>query len=148
MIDALEKELVLLSNKAKYIQETLDGTIDLRKKTKDFVIEMLQQKGYNKLEDDAEYRYLVKMPMDSVTEENVTKLLKDRGDKLAELAVIKATSVNQMWKTELDQLRDQYVEYKEARARLMAGEDKKKKVVSKGVVKKSVKKTQLLVEGE
>jgi hypothetical protein len=30
----------------------------------------------------------------------------------------------------------------------MAGEDKKKKVVSKGVVKKSVKKTQLLVEGE
>jgi hypothetical protein len=75
-------------------------------------------------------------------------LLKDRGDKLAELAVIKATSVNQMWKTELDQLRDQYVEYKEARARLMAGEDKKKKVVAKGVVKKSVKKTQLLVEGE
>jgi len=53
-----------------------------------------------------------------------------------------------MWKSELDQLKDQYVEYKEARARLMAGEDKKKKVVAKGVVKKSVKKTQLLVEGD
>jgi DNA topoisomerase-2 len=147
MINALEKELVLLSNKAKYIQETLDGTIDLRKKKKDYIVEMLQQKGYDKLEDD-EYRYLVKMPMDSVTEENVTKLLKDRSDKLAELSMIKATSVNQMWKSELDQLKDQYVEYKEARARLMAGEDKKKKVVAKGVVKKSVKKTQLLVESD
>ena len=147
MINALEKDLVLLSNKAKYIQETLDGTIDLRKKKKDFVVEMLQQKGYDKLEDDDEYRYLVKMPMDSVTEENVTKLLKDRSDKLAELTVIKATSVNQMWKSELDQLRDQYVEYKDARARLMAGEDKKKKVISKGVVKKTVKKA-LLVESD
>ena len=147
MINALEKDLVLLSNKAKYIQETLDGTIDLRKKKKDSVVEMLQQKGYDKLEDDDEYRYLVKMPMDSVTEENVTKLLKDRSDKLAELTVIKATSVNQMWKSELDQLRDQYVEYKDARARLMAGEDKKKKVISKGVVKKTVKKA-LLVESD
>ena len=147
MINALEKDLVLLSNKAKYIQETLDGTIDLRKKKKDSVVEMLQQKGYDKLEDDDEYRYLVKMPMDSVTEENVTKLLKDRSDKLAELTVIKATSVNQMWKSELDQLRDQYVEYKDARARLMAGEDKKKKVVAKGVVKKTVKKA-LLVESD
>ena len=148
MINALEKELVLLSNKAKYIQETLDGTIDLRKKKKDYIVEMLQQKGYDKLEDDDEYRYLVKMPMDSVTEENVTKLLKDRSDKLAELSMIKATSVNQMWKSELDQLKDQYVEYKEARARLMAGEDKKKKVVAKGVVKKSVKKALMVVEGD
>ena len=30
--DALTKELVLLSNKARYIKENLDGTIDLRKK--------------------------------------------------------------------------------------------------------------------
>jgi DNA topoisomerase II len=145
MIEALEKELVLLSNKAKYIQETLDGTIDLRKKKKEIIIEMLHKKGYDKIESDEEYKYLVKMPMDSVTEENVTKLLKDRFDKVSELEVIKKTTVNQMWKSELDQLKDQYNDYKEARARLMAGEDKKKKVVSKGVVKKNVKKTSSLV---
>ena len=140
MIAALEKELVLLSNKAKYIQETLDGTIDLRKKKKEFIVEMLVTKGYDKLKDDDEYRYLVKMPMDSVTEENVTKLLKERGDKMTELEVIKTTSVNQMWKSELVQLKEQYLDYKDARARLMAGEDKKKKVVSKNFVKKTIKK--------
>jgi len=140
MIAALEKELVLLSNKAKYIQETLDGTIDLRKKKKEFIVEMLVTKGYDKLKDDDEYRYLVKMPMDSVTEENVTKLLKERGDKMTELEAIKTTSVNQMWKSELVQLKEQYIGYKDARARLMVGEDKKKKVVSKSVVKKTIKK--------
>ena len=54
-----------------------------------------------------------------------------------------------MWITELDNLREQYVEYKEERAILMCGEDtKKKKVVSKGVVKKVVKKQSLLVEDD
>ncbi|MCJ7800914.1 MAG: hypothetical protein MUP82_00985, partial [Candidatus Marinimicrobia bacterium] len=148
MIDALEKELVLLSNKAKYIQETLDGTIDLRKKKKEVVLEMLQQKGYDRLEEDDDYKYLIKMPMDSVTEENVDRLLKERGGKQTELEVVKSTTVHQMWKMELEQLKEQYVEYKEARARLMAGEDKKKKVVSKGVVKKTVKKALMVVETE
>jgi DNA topoisomerase-2 len=147
MIDAIEKELVLLSNKAKYIKENLDGTIDLRKKKKEQVIEMLEAKGYDKLDNDEEYKYLVKMPMDSVTEENVDKLLKDKGNKEAELEQIKNTTINKMWINELNQLRDLYVEYKGERARLMSGEEKKKKVVSKGTsVKKVTKKSNLVVE--
>ena len=146
MIAAIEKELVLLSNKAKYIKENLDGTIDLRKKKKEQVIEMLQAKGYNKIDNDEEYKYLVKMPMDSVTEENVDKLLNDKGNKEAELVLIKNTSINKMWVDELNKLRELYIEYKEDRARLMSGEEKKKKVVSKGTtVKKVTKKTNLLV---
>ena len=145
LIDALEKELVLLSNKAKYIQENLDGTIDLRKKKKEQVVIMLAEKGYAKIDDD-EYKYLIKMPMDSVTEENVDKLLKDKSTKETELNIIKNTTVHKMWKSELDVLKEQYVEYKDLRTRLMNGEDdakaNKKKVVSKGggVVKKIVKK--------
>ncbi len=147
MIDALEKELVLLSNKAKYIQENLDGTIDLRKKKKDQVLTMLQGKGYDMIDDDSEYKYLTKMPMDSVTEENVEKLLKEKGNKEQELNVIKITSINQMWSLELDNLSEQYLEYKEARQRLMDGEEtksSKKKVVSKG--KKVVKNLVVLEE--
>jgi len=145
LIDALEKDLVLLSNKAKYIQENLDGTIDLRKKKKEQVVIMLAEKGYAKIDDD-EYKYLIKMPMDSVTEENVDKLLKDKSTKETELNIIKNTTVHKMWKSELDVLKEQYVEYKDLRTRLMNGEDdakaNKKKVVSKGggVVKKIVKK--------
>jgi DNA topoisomerase-2 len=131
MIDALEKELVMLSNKARYIQENLDGTIDLRKKKREEVNDMLQSKGYNQMDEDADYKYLVRMPMDSVTEENVAKLLKSKGDKEAELERVKTTTIQQMWKSELDALKEQYLVYKEDRSRLMAGEETKKKKTKK-----------------
>jgi len=139
MIEALEKELVMLSNKARYIQENLDGTIDLRKKKREQVNDMLQSKGYDKIDGDMDYKYLVRMPMDSVTEENVERLLKNKGDKESELETIKSTTIHQMWKSELENLKDIYIEYKEDRARLMSGEEtKKKKVVKKTGVKKNI----------
>ena len=147
LIKTLERELILLSNKAKYIKENLDGTIDLRKKKRDQVIEMLQEKKYDIMDDDTEYKYLVKMPMDSVTEENVDRLLKEKGNKETELDTIKNITVNKMWSSELENLKILYIEYKEDRERLMNGDDIKikKKVISKGLVKKSVKSSQQLV---
>jgi DNA topoisomerase-2 len=139
MVDALEKELVLLSNKARYIKENLDDTIDLRKKKKEQVIQMLKDKGYNIIGDDEEYRYLTKMPMDSVTDENVEKIFKEQGAKEIELETIKSTTINQMWSSELDKLREEYIVYKEERQRLMSGTETKKKTKNV-VVKKSVKK--------
>jgi DNA topoisomerase-2 len=149
MINDLEHELVLLSNKAKYIKENLDGTIDLRKKKREQVIQMLESKGYDKINNDNEcYNYLVKMPMDSVTEENVEKLLNEKGKKETELEIVKSTSNNKMWLNELNKLYEVYISYKEERMQLMNGEEnKKKKVVSKGgLIKKSTKKSVLLVE--
>ena len=141
MINALEQELILLSNKAKYIQENLDGSIDLRKKTKSQVIQMLEDKDYDKIENDDEYKYLTKMPMDSVTEENVDKLRKDKGTKDSELETIKGTTINHMWLTEIDKFKDLYIEYKEDRERQMNGDSSKpkKKVISKGLIKKTPK---------
>jgi DNA topoisomerase-2 len=120
MISALEKELVMLSNKARYIKENLDGTIDLRKKKKEEVNAMLLAKGYKIMDGDTDYKYLVKMPMDSVTEENVNKLLKDKGNKEVELETIKNTTIQQMWNKELDHLKMQYIEYKESRSTLLS----------------------------
>ena len=150
MIESLERELIILTNKAKYIKENLDGTIDLRKKKKEQVVEMLQTKGYDIIGDDINYHYLTKMPMDSVTEENVERLNKERGDKQVELEMVKSTSINKMWLNELDVLKEQYIEYKEERTRVMNGEDSKpkKKSVTKSAVKKVVKKQTLLVEDD
>jgi DNA topoisomerase-2 len=143
LIKALEKELVLLSNKAKFIQENLAGTIDLRKKKKEQVIHMLASKSYALMNDDTEYKYLTKMPMDSVTEENVEKLLKDHETKKQELSIVMNTTIYQMWNSELDKFQEEYLLYKEERERIMSGLDnvqKKKMVVNKGI-KKVVKKS-------
>ena len=142
MIQSLEKELLVLSNKAKYIKEILDGSIDLRKKKSDEVFNMLKEKGYDTME--GEYKYLTRMPMDSVTEENVEKLNNEHEHKKAELESVKKTTKYQMWLTELELLKEEYLEYKENRERLMNGLDgqgqtgsskSKKKVVSKGPLK-------------
>ena len=58
LIDVLDRELIVLSNKAKYIQEVLNGTVDLRKKKKDEIIQMLQTKGYQKIVNERHKNWL------------------------------------------------------------------------------------------
>ena len=119
MIQALEKELMVLSNKSKYITEILENTIDLRKKKSEEVTKMLKDKSYDAV--DGEYKYLTRMPMDSVTEENVDKLNKEHENKKCELESVKNTTKYQMWLSELEILKGEYLEYKENRERLMNG---------------------------
>jgi DNA topoisomerase-2 len=135
MIAALTKELVLLSNKSKYIKENLDGTIDLRRKKREEVNLLLSQKGYDVIDEDTDFKYLVKLPMDSVTEENVAKLMKEHGDKAVELEVVKSRTIEEMWLGELDTLSSEYAKYREERKRSMMGVVVKKTSGTK-VVKK------------
>ena len=138
LIDALQKDLILLSNKAKYINEVLEGTIDLRKKKKDEVKQLLTDKEYAILEDDEEYKYLTKMPMDSVTEENVAKLLKEHADKMTELDIVQKTAKETMWFAELENLQAEYLKYKVEREALQSGitTQPKKKTSGTKIVKK------------
>ena len=106
LICAMEQLLVRLSNRARYILETLSGDVDLRKKTGKQVFELLSGRGFVELEGD--YSYLIKMPMDSVTEENVAKILKEKADTENELAVLKATTLEQIWMKELDVFEAKY----------------------------------------
>ncbi len=109
MVDALQKELTLLSNKARYIQENLDGEIDLRKKKREEILEMMVARKYAVIEDDTDYKYLLKMPMDSVSAENAEKLINDKINKEAELCAIQSTSIENMWLKDLDELK-QYLD--------------------------------------
>ena len=103
----LEKELQLLSNKAAYITENLKGTIDLRNKKKSSIIDMLMEKEYDAIDDDNEYKYLLKMPMDSVSDENVNKIIQEKKNKELELEKLKAMSIESIWLNELDELKKQ-----------------------------------------
>ena len=150
MITELEQELVELSNKARYIKENLAGTIDLRKMKKQAIISMLEEKEYDIINGDDEFKYLVKMPMDSVSEENVAKLLKEHGNKQDELERVKATSIQQMWLQELSELEVGYKQYLTERRNeenINNNEKKKSKVVVKPK-KVLTNKKSLLVEDD
>ncbi len=135
IIKILERELRILSNKAKYITEILEDTIDLRRKKKDAIIKMLELKGYDKIEGDNEFKYLIKMSMDSVTEENVAKMKGDHETKKGELDNIKNTRPEDMWLGELDELIIEYHKHiNERKIQMdMIGNKKNKKNIKKNM---------------
>ena len=110
-LDKLKKELVILSNKARYIVETLDNKIDLRRKKNNEIIELLTKLKFDKNpnQEDQPYNYLIKMPMDSVSEESVSKLLKDKEDKQQEYNILEKKSVETIWLEELEELKIEYM---------------------------------------
>ena len=107
-VEALAKSALVLSNKARFITEILDETIDLRKKKTAIVSQLLKDKKYDVIDEDDDYKYLVKLPMDSVTEENVKKILHERDAKQIELANLKGTTEVQIWLNELNTLKTEY----------------------------------------
>jgi len=133
LVEDMEKKLVKLSNRARYIQETLAGTIDLRRKTGVQVTELLT--GMKFALYDGDYKYLIKMPMDSVTQENVANIMKEKENTETELAALKATPLEKLWTNELDVLDAEYDKYKKHREQIQAGsgvsEKPKKAVKSK-----------------
>jgi len=135
LIEAMSHKLVKLSNRARYIQETLKGTIDLRKKTAQQVTDLLTSMNFALI--DGDFKYLIKMPMDSVTEENVANIMKEKADTETELATLKATSLETMWLRELETLEREYDTYKKKRETIQAGQpgsnEKKKVMKKKGV---------------
>jgi DNA topoisomerase-2 len=144
LIKAITADLMVLTNKVNYIKELLEGTIDLRRKKKDEVNALLSGKGYNIIEGDGDYKYLTRMPMDSVTEENVARLEKEHVTKSNELAVVKSTTIEQMWLGELSVLEGEYVTYKDVRHRLHMGLESVKKVGGGGGPKSGAKKLKVV----
>jgi len=134
LIAALRKELMVLSNRARYITELLEDKIDLRRKTNKQLVELLKERKYDSMdakdakdankdengEDEMSgqghqgYKYLLKLPMDSVSEENVKKLLNEKEKKEKELSELSSKTVEQMWMKDLEELEVEYNKFVEA----------------------------------
>ena len=108
MLAQLTNELRVLTNRAKYIQEVLDDKLELRRQTKEAIFAKMTEHGYEHIEGDTEFKYLLKMPMDSVTDENVRHLLSERDSKRAQHKQLTDTSIEALWIRDLDELEQEY----------------------------------------
>lgn len=131
LIKHLEKVVMVLSNKARFIKEQCDDVIDLRKKKKQQVIDLLKSRNYDVIDEDSEYRYLRTMTIDSVEEENVVKLMKEKEKKEKELDIIKKKTVQHMWTQELTTLEKEYEKYQVIRKNKLFGDVEKVKAQKK-----------------
>lgn len=99
LLKTLTASLVKMSNKVKYIRGVLDDSLDLRKKSSEAIREMLQKAELDELEGS--YAYLTKMPMDSVSEENVDALKAEKRKVKETVEQLEGTSSEKLWLTEL-----------------------------------------------
>ena len=133
ILNALTRELLVLSNRARYITELLDDTIDLRRKTNKMLTALLKERKYDlyiagkdkeqeisgdsnsssDADDENGYKYLLKLPMDSVSEENVSRLLAEKEKKEKELSELGSKSLEQLWQNDLEELEAEYAKFVE-----------------------------------
>ena len=132
ILNALNRELLVLSNRARYITELLDDTIDLRRKTNKMLTALLKERKYDlyvagkgeanvggsegndngsDTDDENGYKYLLKLPMDSVSEENVARLLSEKTKKEKELSELGSKSLEQLWQNDLEELEAEYTKF-------------------------------------
>ena len=115
-----------LSNKARYIKCVLEDEIDLRKKKNSVIVSLLEDMEFDKVDDN--YSYLIKMPMDSVSEENVEKIMKERDELHVMLDKLKNTTVETIWLSELEKLEEEYNKFIQIKSKI---ETVKKEVIIK-----------------
>jgi DNA topoisomerase-2 len=124
LIRNMEDLLVKLSNRARYIQYNLESKIDLRRKSAPQVTEILS--GFDFTQIDGDYKYLIKMPMDSVTLEHAANIMKEKEVTEQSLEELKVTPVERIWLDELTVFEKEYDKYKAKREEIQAGGPVKK----------------------
>jgi DNA topoisomerase-2 len=134
-VAAMQVVLRKLSNRARYILANLDGTIDLRKKSSAQVVALLQEMQFDTFDED--YKYLTKMPMDSVTNENVESILREKAQTEQELNTLMNTTIEQMWSRELDEFEEEYSRFCAAMNHRKTPSQDTKKIVRKVIRKVS-----------
>ena len=114
LLEEMAKVLTKLTNKVRFIKGVLDDTIDLRRKDGDQIDTMMTEMLFDRI--DNSYDYMIKLPMNTVSKENVEKLLKEKGDVEIELTELERTSVEAIWLKELVEFETQYRVYRQRRA--------------------------------
>jgi DNA topoisomerase-2 len=127
LVKRLQNELLLLNSKIRFIEEYIGGSLDINKKSKEYILSLLEQRGYPKLKwnndnknnrndnkegngdsDDNEsnvsnvsFDYLIRMPIFSLSLEKIKELENQRDNKKSELATLQSKTEKDLWKEDL-----------------------------------------------
>ena len=103
LIAKLERELLIISNKARFIKDIIDGKLTVNNAPKKSIIIYLEANKFDKI--DGSYNYLLNMPIYSLTKERFDELLKQEADKKAEKKIIEGTDPKDMYLSDLETLK-------------------------------------------
>lgn len=103
LIDKLNQELLLLSNKARFIKMIIDGKLKINNVPRKAIILALETDDFDEI--NGSYNYLLSLPIHTLTKETYEDLLGDTYAKEHELESTKAKDTTQMYRDDLQELR-------------------------------------------
>ena len=103
LIAKLERELLIISNKARFIKDIIVGKLTVNNAPKKSIIIYLEANKFDKI--DGSYNYLLNMPIYSLTNERFSELLKQEADKKKEKKIIEGTNPKDMYLSDLETLK-------------------------------------------
>ena len=115
LVRQLQNELTLLNSKIRFINEYIDGTLDINRKSRDYIISLLEERDYPKLtcdiKNDSEnesgtksFDYLVRMPLISLSLEKIRELENHRDTRQTELNDLQSKTERDLWKNDLQDI--------------------------------------------
>ena len=103
LISKLEQELIVLSNKARFIKYIIDGKLKINNVPRKQIILFLETADFDEV--NGSYNYLLSLPIHSLTKETYEDLLLDESTKQKELDLIKKKESSEMYREDLQELR-------------------------------------------
>ena len=102
LVKKFTDELIILNNKIRFITEYIEKIIDINRKSKEFITNLLRERDYHQIEGN--FDYLLNLTIYSFTEEKIEALNKQVQNKQAELDYIKNKSDKELWCVDLEEL--------------------------------------------
>ena len=106
LLDKLNRELKILSNRGRFIKAILDEKIKINNVAKSEIIESIKSLGLDLVDDS--YDYLLRMPIYSLTKELFEKLKDDFTKKKQEIKELEETDPKNMYLEDLQELKKRY----------------------------------------
>ena len=103
LIDKTEKQLSLVTNKARFIKDIIDGKLKINNVPKKTIILYLETADYDTVHGS--YDYLLSMAIHSLTKERYEKLLLEKEGCIIALKTLKATDPKEMYLGDLKKLK-------------------------------------------
>jgi DNA gyrase/topoisomerase IV subunit A len=103
LIDKTEKQLSLVTNKARFIKDIIDGKLKINNVPKKTIILYLETADYDEVHGS--YDYLLSMAIHSLTKERYENLLFEKEGCIIALETLKETYPKEMYLTDLKKLK-------------------------------------------
>ena len=103
MLSKLKHELKILQNRGKFIRSILEGKLEIKNKSKEEIIKLIEAMNLDLIDDS--YDYLLRMPLWSLTKELYDKLKSDFTAKKEEIIELEKVEPKDMYLEDLKELK-------------------------------------------